>query len=175
MHLPLIYPQLPHLHNHGLAISSHAIWKEFLTVVFLHKYHQNPWVLKGTEHRKKREKYWKKTKKERKRKTQRVSSNKKEKSIFWEEKNIATSKSFLYEPIFFPSIIPFQKPFPKSFEKISQLFLYHPLTWQYIWPELYPLSLPMSSTYLAFRGWDEKGIFVEPRWGNTHQRECPSD
>jgi hypothetical protein len=56
--------------------------------------------------------------KERKRKAPRVSSNKMRKSIFCEEKNIATSKSFLYEPIFFPSIIPFQKPFPKSFEKI---------------------------------------------------------
>jgi hypothetical protein len=53
---PLIYPQLPHLHNHGLAISSHAIWKEFSKVVFLLRYHQNPQVLKETEHRKKREK-----------------------------------------------------------------------------------------------------------------------
>jgi hypothetical protein len=69
--------------------------------------------------------------KERKRKIVRVSSNKKEMSIFWEEKNVATSKSFLYEPIFSLSIIPFQKPFLKSFEKILQLFLDHPLTWQY--------------------------------------------
>jgi hypothetical protein len=50
--------------------------------------------------------------KERKRKAPRVSSNKKGKSTFREKKNIATS-SFLYETIFFPSIIPFQKPFPK--------------------------------------------------------------
>jgi acyl-CoA synthetase (AMP-forming)/AMP-acid ligase II len=155
MRPPLIYPQLPHLHNHGLAISSHAIWKEFLKAVFLLKYHQNPRVLKETEHRKKREKVLERERereKERKRKALRVSSTKNGKSIFWEEKNIATSKSFLYEPIFFPSIIPFQKPFPKSFEKILQLFLDHPLTWQYTWLELYPLSLSMSSTYLAFRG-----------------------
>jgi hypothetical protein len=81
-------------------------------------------------------------------------------------------KIFLRESIFSPSIIPFQKLFPKLFEKISQLFLGHPLTWQYTSLELYPLSLPMSSTYLAFRGYDEKGIYVEPRWGNTHQKEC---
>jgi hypothetical protein len=77
---PLIYPQLPHLHNHGLAISSHAIRKEFSKVVFLLKYHQNPQVLKETEHRKKREKSIEK--RERKRKAPRVSSNKKGKSIF---------------------------------------------------------------------------------------------
>jgi hypothetical protein len=105
----LIYRQLSHLHNHGLTISSHAIWKEFLKVVFLLKYHQNPRVLKETEHRKKERKgiEKKEREKERKRKAPRASSNKKGKSIFWEEKNIATSKSFLYEPIFFPSIIPF--------------------------------------------------------------------
>jgi hypothetical protein len=95
---------------------------------------------------------YKKKKREGKRKASRVSSNKKGKLIFWEEKNIATSKFFLYEPIFFPSNIPFQESFPKSFEKISQLFLGHPLTWQYTWLEFYPLSLPMSSTYLAFIG-----------------------
>jgi hypothetical protein len=78
--------------------------------------------------------YWKKREKrkekgkEGKRKVAKVSSNRKGKSIFWEEKNIATSKYFVYEPICFPSIIQFQKPIPKSFEKISQLFLGHPLT-----------------------------------------------
>jgi hypothetical protein len=94
----------------------------------------------------------KRERKKEKEKLQESLQIKKGKSIFWEEKNTATSKSFLYEPIFFPSIIPFQKPFPKSFGKISQLFLDHPLTWQYTRLELYPLSLPMSSTYLAFRG-----------------------
>jgi hypothetical protein len=52
-----------------------------LKVVFLLKYHQNPQVLKETEHRKKREKKVLK-KRERKRKAPRVSSNKKGKSIF---------------------------------------------------------------------------------------------
>jgi hypothetical protein len=49
-----------------------------------------------------------------------VSANKKGKSIFWEEKNISTSKSFyvnLFPPP--PSFIPFSKPFPNSFEKVS--------------------------------------------------------
>jgi hypothetical protein len=55
---------------------------------------------------KKGEKVLKKERK-RKKKAPRVSSNKKGKSIFWEKKNIATSKSFLYEYIFFCSIIPF--------------------------------------------------------------------
>jgi hypothetical protein len=56
-------------------------------VVFLLKYHQNP---QETEHRKKREKmYWKKEKKKkrgRKRKAQRVSSNKGEANILRGEK-----------------------------------------------------------------------------------------
>jgi hypothetical protein len=85
---PLIYPQLPHLHNHVLAISSHAICKEFSKAVFLLKYHQNHRVLKETKHRKKERKILKKREKkkekgkERKRKAPWVSSNKKGKSIF---------------------------------------------------------------------------------------------
>jgi hypothetical protein len=117
-------------------------------------------------HRKtKREKVLEKKteKKKEKEKLQKSLQIKRGSQYFERRKNIATSKSFFYEPILFSSIIPFQKPFPKSFEKISQLFLDHPLTWQYTSLELYPLSLPMSSTYLAFRGYDEKGIFVEPR------------
>jgi hypothetical protein len=37
----------------------------------------------------------------------------------------------LCESIFSPSIIPFSKPFPKSFDKVLELFLDYPLTWQY--------------------------------------------
>jgi hypothetical protein len=55
----------------------------------------------------------KRERKKRKRKAPRDPSNKKGESTFWEEKNIATSKSFLYEPIFYPSIIPFQKTLSK--------------------------------------------------------------
>jgi hypothetical protein len=90
-----------------------------LESVFLLVYHQNPKVLKGIEHWKEREREKVLKKEERKRKALRVFANKKGKSIFWDEKNIATSKYFLYEPIFFPSIIPFQKPFPRSFDKVS--------------------------------------------------------
>jgi DNA-binding GntR family transcriptional regulator len=97
---------------------------------FLLKYHQNPQALKEMEHRKKREKVLKKERKKEKEKLQESLQIKGEVNILRGE-NIATSKSFLYEPIFFPSIIPFQKPFPKSFEKILQLFLDHPLTWQH--------------------------------------------
>jgi hypothetical protein len=55
-----------------------------LKVVFLLKYHQNPRVLKETEHRKKERKgiEKKEREKERKRKAPRASSNKKGKSIF---------------------------------------------------------------------------------------------
>jgi hypothetical protein len=71
------------------------------------------------EHWKEREREWKVLKKgEGKRKAPRFSTNKKGKLIFWEEKNISTSKSFYVSP-FPPSIIPFSKPFPKSFEKVS--------------------------------------------------------
>jgi hypothetical protein len=126
MRPPLIYPQLSHFNNHGLAISSE---KKFLKSVFLLVYHLNPQVLKETEHWKKgeREKVLEKREKkekgeERKRKAPRVSSNKKEKSIFWEEKNIASSKFFLCESIFSPSIIPFSKPFQIVWESFIALF-----------------------------------------------------
>jgi hypothetical protein len=57
--------------------------------------------------------------KERKRKVPRVSSNKMRKSIFYEEKNIATSKSFCMSPFSSPPSYHFKKPTAKSFEKIS--------------------------------------------------------
>jgi hypothetical protein len=80
---------------------------------------------------KKGEKVLKKRKREKKKKKEKVQESlqiKRESQYFERRKNIATSKFFLYEPILFPSIIPFQKHFSKSFEKISQLFLDHPLT-----------------------------------------------
>jgi hypothetical protein len=83
-------------------------------------------------------------KKERERKSNKNKKEKKEKeklqeslqvkrgSQYFERRKILQLQNpFLYEPIFFPSIIPFQKSFPKSFDKILQLFLDHPLTWQY--------------------------------------------
>jgi hypothetical protein len=103
-----------------------------------------------------------------KEKLQESLPNKKGKSIFWEEKNISTSKSFYVSPFSPPPLNHFQNPFQNHLRKFHSSFLDHPLTWKYAWLELYPLSLPMSSTYLAFRGYNEKGIPVEPRWGNTH-------
>jgi hypothetical protein len=108
MHRPPMYPQLPHLYNHGLAIlacitpfwnmrpppvypelwSYHFIWKEiFEEVIFLLKYHQNPQEI---EHRKKKKiekTYWKRKKRRgRKRKALRVFSNKGEVNILIGEK-----------------------------------------------------------------------------------------
>jgi hypothetical protein len=97
-----------------ISHTSHAIWKEFLKAVFSSNIIK---ILESSKGRSIEEKERESTeKRERKRKAPRVSSNKKGKSMFWEEKNIATSKSFLCQPIFLSSIIPFQKPFPKSFE-----------------------------------------------------------
>jgi hypothetical protein len=80
------YSQLPHIHNHGLAILAcmtpfwnmhpplvypqlwlyHLIWKEFFEeVIFLLKYHQNPWE---TKHRKKKKRERKHIEKEKKKK-----------------------------------------------------------------------------------------------------------
>jgi hypothetical protein len=102
--------------------------KKFLKSVFLLVYHQNPQVLKEIEHGKKdREKILKKEGKE---KFQESLQIKGEVNILRGEKHF-NFKIFLRESIFSPSVIPFQKPFPKSFKKISQLFLDHPLTWQY--------------------------------------------
>jgi hypothetical protein len=104
---------------------------------FLLKYHQNPQVLKRQR---------------KKRKAPKVSSNKGKINILRGEGHFNFKNPFWYDPIFSPSIIPFQKPFPKSLRKFSELFLDHPLAWQYTWLELYPFSLPMSSTYSAYRG-----------------------
>jgi hypothetical protein len=83
-------------------------------LIFLLKYHQNPHEI---EHRKK-EKKRKSRKKEEKEMLQ-ESLQIKGKSIFSEEKNTSASKSsFLCDSIF-SSIIPLQKPLPKSLRKFS--------------------------------------------------------
>jgi hypothetical protein len=53
-------------------------------------------------------------KKEKRKKAQRVSSNKREVNILRGEKHFNFKNSFLYDSIFCPSIIPFQKPFHKK-------------------------------------------------------------
>jgi hypothetical protein len=65
------------------------------------------------EHKKKR----KKEKSEKK--APRVSLNKRGCQYFEKKKTLQLQRSFLCDSIFSPSIIPFQKPFPKSLRKFS--------------------------------------------------------
>jgi hypothetical protein len=67
----------------------------------------------------------------RERKTPRVSSNKGKFNILRGEKHFNFKNPFRCDSIFSPSIIPFQKPFPKSLRKFSPLPSYHALAWQY--------------------------------------------
>jgi hypothetical protein len=55
----------------------------------------------------------------RKRKVARVSSNKGEVTILRGERHFNFKNPFRCDPILSPSIIPFQKPFPKSLRKFS--------------------------------------------------------
>jgi hypothetical protein len=70
MHPLPIYPQLPHFHNHGLAIPFHFIWKEIFEECFsphLSSKSASPQrdrALKKGRHREK--KYWKKRNKKEK-------------------------------------------------------------------------------------------------------------
>jgi hypothetical protein len=101
MRPPPIYPQLSHFHNHGLAIPFHCIWKEIFEEYFSSRLSskssspQRDRALKRERERKGIE-----NKRKEKRRDPRVSANKKGKSIFWEEKNILTSKSFYVSPFF---------------------------------------------------------------------------
>jgi hypothetical protein len=61
----------------------------------------------------------KRRKRKKKKKAQRVSSNKKRSQYFERRKILQLQRSFLCDSIFSPSIIPFQKPFPKSLRKFS--------------------------------------------------------
>jgi hypothetical protein len=116
MRPPPIYPQLPHLHNHGLAmfvcitalqnVSTASILKPFEKkffgeVIFSSNIIKPP----GPQ--------------ETKQKKLKESLQIKWKLTFWEEKDSSTSK-LLFDVIpFAPSIIPFQKTFPKSLRKFS--------------------------------------------------------
>jgi hypothetical protein len=119
MRPPPIYPQFPHLHNHGLAMLAcitplqnmrppqyiEANWKEVLEEVI---FSSN--IIKALKSS--RDEAWKKGEEE-KEKLQK-SFQIKGKLTFWEEKDTSTSKNpFWCDPIFSPSIIPFQKPFTK--------------------------------------------------------------
>jgi hypothetical protein len=73
------------------------------------------------EHRKKEGK--RKKKRGRERKALRVYSNKGEVTILRGEKHFNFKNSFRCDSIFFPSIITFQKPFPKSLRMFFNSFL----------------------------------------------------
>jgi hypothetical protein len=60
-----------------------------------------------------------KKEKKRKRKAPKVSSNKREVNILGGERHFKFKNPFRCDFIFSPSIIPFQKPFPKSLRKFS--------------------------------------------------------
>jgi hypothetical protein len=74
------------------------------------------------EHWKERERESIGKKEEEKRKAPIVSANKKEKSIFWEEKNISTSKSFYVSPFSPPPSYHFQNPFQNCLRKFHSSF-----------------------------------------------------
>jgi hypothetical protein len=61
----------------------------------------------------------KKRKKEEEKEKLQESLQIKGKLIFWKEKNFDFKNSFRCDSIFSPSIIPFQKPIPKSLRKFS--------------------------------------------------------
>jgi hypothetical protein len=119
MRPPPIYPQVPHLHNHGLAIlacitplwNMHPILKlfekKFLKKWFSPQISSNPLSPQETELKKGRKK------------APKLSWNKGEVNILRGERLFNFKSPFHCDPIFSPSIIPFQKPFPKSLRKIS--------------------------------------------------------
>jgi hypothetical protein len=88
-------------------MSSH-LKRSFWRSDFLLKYHQNPESSRDGA-----------KKKERKKKAPRVSSNKGEVNILSGEKQFNFKNPFWCDFIFSPSIIPFQKLFPKSLRKFS--------------------------------------------------------
>jgi hypothetical protein len=131
--------------------------KIFKEVIFLLKYQQNPQVLKRRSIEKKREKSIQKKKKKekrgRKRKAPRVSSNKGKVNILRGEKNTSTSK-FLFDvtPFSPPPSQHFRNPFQNHWKSFLNSF-WTILLLGNIYDLSYTLSsLPMSPTYLAFRG-----------------------
>jgi hypothetical protein len=124
MHALPIYPQLPHFHNHGLAIPFHFIWKEIFEECFsphLSSKSSSP-QRDGAMKKREREKKSIEKRVEGKRKALRVSANKKGKSMFWEEKNISTSKSFFVSPFSSPPSYHFKNPFQNHLRKFRSTF-----------------------------------------------------
>jgi hypothetical protein len=153
---PPIYPQLPHFHNHGLDIPFHFIWKEISKECFSSFIIKIPKASKRQSIEKERERekrYWKKE--EGKEKLQ-VSLQIKWGSQYFERRKTSQLQNLFTWVHFLPLHHTIFKTLPKIIRESFIALLDHPLTWQYAWLELYHLSLLMSSTYLAFRGLDEK-------------------
>jgi hypothetical protein len=87
---------------------------------FLKKWFSPQISLKKRDRAEKKRKKKRKRKRKRKRKAPEVSSNKGEVNILRRERHFNFKNPFWWcDPIFSPSIIPFQKHFPKSLRKIS--------------------------------------------------------
>jgi hypothetical protein len=119
MRPPLIYPQLPHFYNHGLAIPFYFIWKEIFVECFsprLSSKSPSPQKDGALKREREREKmYWKK---EERKKLQKSLQIKRGSQYFERTKTFQLQNLFMWVH-FSPSIIPFSKPFPKSFGKVS--------------------------------------------------------
>jgi hypothetical protein len=173
---PLIYPQLPHLHNYGLAMLAcitpsrnmcppPVYWRHlkrsFWRSDVLLKYHQNPRVLKRRSMKKKG-----------KRKTPRVSSNKRGSRYFERRKTLQLQNSFLMWFHFLPLPHTILKTFSKIIEKVF-LTLFRPSFSLAIYMTR---DIPFSFTHelhifsLSRVGWG--GTFVEPRWQTTYQKSA---
>jgi hypothetical protein len=134
MHPPLIYPQLPHLNDHGLAILvcitpfrnmhpppistlnqstpfhlKRSCWRSVFSPLISSK----PQSPQEMEHRKKERKRGRKSI-EKKKESSKSLFKEKEKSIFWEERNTSTSKILFY-------MIPFSPPPSYHFERLFQI------------------------------------------------------
>jgi hypothetical protein len=111
--------------------------------------------------------------KKRERKAPRVSSNKGEVNILRGERHFNFKNPFRCDRIFSPSIVPFQKLFPKSLGKFF-LTLFGPsfilaiyMTW------VVPFFFTHEPHIFSFQrvGWE--GVFVESRWGTTYKKRVP--
>jgi hypothetical protein len=149
MHPPPIYPQLPHLHDLGLAILAciTPFWNMHPPLIFTLN-QSIPFHLKRSfwwsdfsplitskppspqemEHREKWERERvRKGIKNRERKALGISSNKMGSQYFERRKRLQLRKPFLYDSFFSPSIIQFWKLFPNHWESFCNSFLGHPL------------------------------------------------
>jgi hypothetical protein len=97
--------------------------------------------------------------KRKKRKAPNVSSNKEEVNIFIGERHFNFQNPFWCDLIFSPSIIPFQKSFPKSLRKFSWLF----------WTILYLGNIHDSSCTLSPYPW---APHIQPIEGRMRRNIC---